>query len=318
MENTMEKGLLQEETLRTIQSEGFVLAGFVGKRDANFRNWIGDWLQKGYHADMHWLERNRATREAPCTIESYGESIIAMAYPYRTQTPDIWKGGNPISNYAWGEDYHKVLKRKLQIILRKMSSRNPKFQGRGFVDSAPIPEKIVAVAGGLGWIGKNSMLLNRYWGSYLFLAEIVCNIPFRSTTAARNYCGSCTKCVDACPTGAIVGNAVIDSNRCISYLTIEKKGAFTVAEKSSIQYQLFGCDICQQVCPWNRKQRAIPNSPFECFDRWLHLDLKRIDRLSESEFDALKQKSPIKRITLKELQRNADAVAEQNGPDGFD
>ncbi len=308
----------RDRVVRIARDQGFSLVGFLNRRDANFGNWIGDWLDGGYHGEMKWMERHRAIRRAPCTIEPYSESIITMAYPYLTKKPDCWRGRNPISNYAWGEDYHKVLKRKIEHILAEIRLAEPRFEGRGFVDSAPIPEKITAAVSGLGWVGKNGMLINRHLGSYLFLAEIVCNIPFSSTPSVKPLCGRCTKCIDACPAGAIMEGAKIDCRNCISYLTIEKREAFTDSEKSKIDYQLFGCDICQQVCPWNRKQREIPNSPFRCFERWMDLDLDRIDRLTDREYEVLKRNSPIKRVKLGELKRNARAIAETGRRQGFD
>ena len=314
----MRKLIPRDTIIRIVKDQGFGPVGFINRQDATFGNWIENWLHKGYHAEMKWMERHRTIREAPCFIEPYSESIITMAYPYFTKTPELWKNRNPISNYAWGEDYHQVLKSKIRNILTEIGALDPKFKGRGFVDSAPIPEKVTAAASGLGWIGKNSMLINRRLGSYLFLAEIVCNIPFRSTSSVRKRCGKCTKCIDACPTNAITNGAMVDSNKCISYLTIEKKDPFTLAEKSGIDYQLFGCDICQQVCPWNRGEREFSNSPFRCFDRWLDLDPDRINLLTECEFDLLKQKSPIKRIRLQQFKRNANAVLKTGGTRSFD
>ncbi len=309
---------MKDYLINLIKNQGFVLVGSVNKQDANFGNWIEHWLRNGYQADMNWLDRNSLIRETPCAIEPYGESIITLAYPYYTNPPKMWETRNPISNYAWGQDYHKVLKRKIKTILQEMKKLDSSFIGRGFVDSAPLPEKILAKVSGLGWIGKNSMLINKTWGSYLFLAEVVCNYSLPTTPPTKNRCGSCVKCIDACPTSAILEDGAIDSGKCISYLTIENKKEFTNEQKLSIDYQLFGCDICQQVCPWNRKPTEQPDSPFRCFDRWLNLSSDQVECMTEPEFELLKQKSPIKRLKLEGLKRNASVIVEKRRHQGFD
>ncbi len=309
--NTTKKARLNQQLIADlITDQGFALVGFLSRQDASLGDWITPWLEKGFHADMEWITRNAAIRESPCSIESGSASIITMAYPYRTLPPVSWESRNPISNYAWGEDYHEVLKKKLKVIINALYKLYPSFKGRAFVDSAPIPEKIVAMKSGLGWIGKNSILINKKLGSYLFLAEIVCNLLFKTTPPVKNYCGSCRKCIDACPSKAIVSDGMIDSSNCVSYLTIEKRSDFSIFEKSQIDYHLFGCDICQQVCPWNKKSPFQVSSPFQCFSRWVDIDLNDVCHLTCAEYEMIKENSPIKRATLEGLKRNAAAVLE--------
>ncbi|MBU2511746.1 tRNA epoxyqueuosine(34) reductase QueG [bacterium] len=289
--------------------EGFSAVGFLNLEDSVFEGqYLKNWIKNGYHATMKWMEDHQAIRENPCRIVDAGKSIIAAAFLYKNQSPENWGENNPISNYAWGEDYHTVLKKKLTKIMRQLEEKIPDFKGRAFVDTAPIPEKLIAARSGLGWVGKNSMLINRKLGSYLFLGEIVCDLDLPSDTPAKNYCGTCRKCIDHCPTGAILENGIIDSRRCVSYLTIEKRGDFIDDEKKMIDYQLFGCDICQQVCPWNKKAPFSPYPGFSCAEKWVNLDMKKLATISSEEYDLLKVKSPIKRARLEGLKRNASLL----------
>jgi epoxyqueuosine reductase len=290
-------------------SEGFSLVGFLHKDDCHFGDWISAWLDNGFHSEMTWMEQYQSIRNNPSIIEPYTKSVISAAFNYKSAPPEAWKGRNPISNYAWGEDYHVVLRKKLVFILRQFEKEIPGFKGRACIDTAPIPEKIIAYKSGLGWIGKNSLLINRHFGSYLFLVEIICNQEFTSEKSAKDYCGTCRKCIDACPTKAIVEDGIIDSNRCISYLTIEKRGAFSEKEESFIDYQLFGCDICQQVCPWNKKSPLSSFSPFQCSDKWVATNLASTHSLTQEEFELLKIKSPVKRAKFSGFLRNLQAVS---------
>jgi len=291
------------------EKEGFILIGFLPREDAKFPGWIDLWLEKGYFATLDWMKGNKAIREDPCSIFETGKSIISLAFPYNTSPPEGWENRNPISNYAWGEDYHVVLKKKLRRVMIALSDLDAGFQGQYFVDTAPLPEKVIAVKAGLGWIGKNSMLINPDFGSYLFLSEIVCNLELPSFVEQQeNLCGDCNLCIENCPTKSIKPNSQIDARTCISYLTIEKRGDFSTEEAKSIAYQLFGCDICQQVCPWNKKVMEITNSPFNCFKRWKQVQIENLVDLTKTEFDLLKQKSPVKRAKLEGLRRNAAAI----------
>lgn len=301
-----------KQTIRKIASdEGFVEVGYLNIDQAKFPGWLTNWLKNDYHANMSWMLNHQTIRENPCTIVENGKSIISLLYPYKTESPKHWNHQNIISNYAWGKDYHTAIKKKLKRIYQSIQSQFPDFKGRYFVDSAPIPEKIVAAACGLGWIGKNSMLINRKYGSYVFIAELVCNQDLSSTTPIKPRCGNCNKCIDVCPGQAIVDTATIDSNKCISYLTIEKRTDFTIEEKKIIQYQIFGCDICQQVCPWNKKTANNGTLEYTCFDRWKNLTPQKILNLSEEEFEVLKINSSLKRAGLTHLKRSASAILEQ-------
>lgn len=292
------------------EEEGFLAVGFLSKQDACFdTQYLETWIRNDYHAEMSWMRRHTRIRENPCTIIDNGKSIITAVIPYHTRPPQKWKNQNPISNYAWGNDYHVVIKKKLNRIILKLKQLDPKFDGRAFVDTAPIPEKLIAARCGLGWIGKNAMLINRKLGSYLFIGEIVCNLDLPSDKPAKDYCGTCSKCIEHCPTNAILEGRVVDSRRCISYLTIEKRGDFTKDEEGFIDFQIFGCDICQQVCPWNKKAPFSEESDFVCAQKWLDLDFSSLSNISAAAYNLLKIKSPIKRATLEGIRRNAQLIA---------
>ena len=297
---TLIKNLLQEE--------GFTLVGFLNKSDCDFGDWISPWLAAGYQGEMNWMEKHLSIRQNPCQIEDYARSIITVALLYKTKPPRAWSIKNPISNYAWGEDYHLVLRKKLKRAIELLQVQIPGFKGRACVDTAPIAEKIIAAKSGLGWIGKNSLLLHRQHGSYLFLGEIVTNLQLTSGTPIKDYCGTCTRCLEACPTKAIVGNGIVDSRRCISYLTIEKRSDFSEEESRWVDYHLFGCDICQQVCPFNKKQPYCDFEPFVCDPKWLETDLTNPQEMTEQRFDQLKVKSPVKRTKYQGFIRNMRAA----------
>lgn len=301
--------MISKEQIRSeLEKEGFAKVGFLHRNDAQFANWNQDWIQRGYHAEMSFMEDNSAIRADPCSIIPDGKSIISCAYPYFTRPSGGRWRRNAISSYAWGADYHKILKKKIDRVLLFLHKFSSDFQGRGFVDTAPLPEKIIAKQSGLGWIGKNGLLLNPQLGSYFFLAEIVCNLDFPSDSPQEDQCGDCDKCIRACPSGAIDGDRSVNSNNCISYLTIEKRGQFAPEQSSFIKYQVFGCDICQQVCHWNQGLEVENDSPFECFPRWRNLKIEDYSQMTQKEFDQIKIASPIKRAKLEGLQRNARTI----------
>jgi epoxyqueuosine reductase len=305
---------MEKHIISILKSLGAIQIGFLNQREALFGDWIEPWLKNGFNGNMAWMVRNRPIRIDPCSILEDGKSIISIAFPYYTETPAQWKKQHLISNYAWGEDYHGVIKKRLKVALQKISEVIPDFRGRGFTDSAPLPEKIIAAACGVGWIGKNSLLISPAWGSYIFLAEIVCNLDLTSTPPLSDKCGTCELCVNACPNSAIVDLQTIDANKCASYLTIEKHGEFNSVEERKIHYHLFGCDSCQLVCPWNQKLVPLENSPFTCDPKWLDLSLDALAALPESRFDELKIKSPLKRLKIEGIRRNARAIL-RNGSD---
>jgi len=289
------------------------LVGYVAAEDAKFGPWYTNWLERGYQAGMSYMERNLDLREDPASIEPWGKSFIVLAYPYKTPAPAGWEVKNPISRYAWGKDYHKELKKLIKPILRELEAEIGPFQHRMFTDSAPLPEKLLAQRAGLGFIGKNSLLINRSHGSYIFLAEVLTDLDLTSSTVEEQEgCGTCTQCRDHCPGDAIQPKSMINANRCISYLTIEKKGEFQQYEKLILDYQLFGCDICQECCPYNQDKPLQGDSPFSPLERWQGLTPDQVLGWSPEDFEKFKINSPIKRTGLEGMRRNGEALLNKN------
>ncbi|MDT8448260.1 MAG: tRNA epoxyqueuosine(34) reductase QueG [bacterium] len=287
---------------------GFSSVGFVGAADLELGDWFASWLERGYQAGMGYMERNLELRRRPLAIQPGARSIICLAVPYKTAAPEgFTEPGRLISRYAWGRDYHEVIKKRLKPALALLAQEFEGFEGRVFVDSAPLPEKILAQKAGLGFIGKNSLLIHPEWGSYVFLAEIVCNLELESSGPVDSAgCGDCGLCLDFCPNSAIKPQGMVDANLCISYLTIEHQGPFSSTQAKATQGQLFGCDRCQDCCPYNAQvPDQPPDSPYAFAEKWRGLSFERVHSWTAAEFDQLKITSPLKRAGLEGLKRNA-------------
>ncbi|MBY0404621.1 MAG: tRNA epoxyqueuosine(34) reductase QueG [Cyanobacteria bacterium] len=290
-------------------------------------DYLDQWLFQGFQADMKWMEDHRDKRKNPQQLVENAQSIICVTLNYYPGPPPQSVGPDDlkIAKYAQGTDYHYVLKDKLKALLAEIQTWEPSAQGRAFTDSAPLMEKAMAQRAGLGWMGKNGNLITRDYGSWVFLGELVTNLvldfdveatpPLPSFTP--NYCGTCTRCIDVCPTQAIVSPGVVDANRCLAYWTIESKAdTFPQAITENLQGWVFGCDICQDVCPWNVKF-AQPTQEPEFYPRPWNLSptVSQLLALDEEQFREAYRKSPIKRTKLKGLQRNAKACGKKNRDD---
>lgn len=266
---------------------------------------LEQWLARGYHGDMSYMERYFDLRTDPTKLVPGARSVITLLmnyYPSATQNAEAPK----ISKYAYGRDYHEVIRDKLNTFLARLKEQIGDINGRGFVDSAPVLERSWAAKSGLGWVGKNGNLLTREAGSFFFIATLIVDLALEyDDPMARDYCGTCTKCLDACPTEAILAPAVIDGSRCISYLTIELKEALIAPEfKGKMDGWMFGCDVCQDVCPWNRFARPHQEPDLEAFPEVLHLSRAEWEAMDEDTFRQLLKYSPIKRSKWKGIQRN--------------
>lgn len=266
---------------------------------------LEQWLARGYHGDMSYMERYFDLRTDPTKLVPGARSVITLLmnyYPSATQNAEAPK----ISKYAYGRDYHEVIRDKLNTFLARLKEQIGDINGRGFVDSAPVLERSWAAKSGLGWVGKNGNLLTREAGSFFFIATLIVDLALEyDDPMARDYCGTCTKCLDACPTEAILAPAVIDGSRCISYLTIELKEALIAPEfKGKMDGWMFGCDVCQDVCPWNRFARPHQEPDLEAFPEVLHLSRAEWEAMDEDTFRKLLKYSPIKRSKWKGIQRN--------------
>ena len=266
---------------------------------------LEQWLNKGLHGKMQYMENHFDLRTNPTLLVPGAKSIITLLcnyFPSENQKENVPK----VAKYAFGIDYHEVIREKLKALLKLMKTEIGEVNGRGFVDSAPVLERAWALKSGLGWIGKNGNIINKQAGSFFFIAtlivdiELVCDDPF-----AKDYCGSCRRCIDACPTDAILENKVVDGSKCISYFTIELKDAL-LPENMSGKFAnwMFGCDVCQDVCPWNRFAKPHHETAFKPLPQILNFTTQDWEDLTEEGFKQVFKNSPLKRTKFEGIKRN--------------
>ncbi|NCU02762.1 MAG: tRNA epoxyqueuosine(34) reductase QueG [Chitinophagaceae bacterium] len=263
------------------------------------------WLSKGMHGTMQYMENHFDLRVDPTLLVPGAKSVITLMmnyYPAARQQEDAPK----ISKYAYGNDYHEVIRSKLKELLQLINQQIGEVNGRGFVDSAPVLERSWAQRSGLGWIGKNGNLISKQSGSFFFLATLICDLPLEyDDPFAKDYCGSCTKCIDNCPTEAILPDKTINGSQCISYFTIELKDALIDEQmKGTFNNWMFGCDVCQDVCPWNRFSKPANEKAFTPVPEILNLTTKQWEEMSEEVFRKTFKHSPLKRTKFSGIQRN--------------
>lgn len=286
---------------------GFDLVGFASAEklsDEIIK--LNKWLESGYQSGMRYMERNADKREDVSLILPGAKSVISLGINYyKNGDFSEIEGKGKVSRYAWGKDYHYIIWEKLEKLISSIKEIDPAFEAKSYVDTGPVMDKIWAVKAGLGWQGKHTNVISREIGSWFFIATVICNRELDYGISSPDFCGSCTACIDACPTGAIVDEYVLDANRCISYLTIENKGEIADEFKGKFDDWIFGCDICQDVCPWNHKS-AVPAKAeeFKSAEN-KELDLKEIEAMTNREFKMRFEKSPVARARLKGLKRNA-------------
>jgi epoxyqueuosine reductase len=285
---------------------GFDYCGFAKaeKLDADARR-LEDWLHKGMHGSMHYMERYFDLRIDPTLLVPDAKSVITLLlnyFPSEEQQPDAPR----ISKYAYGNDYHDVIRTKLKTLLEWMQQHIGAVNGRGFVDSAPVLERAWASKSGLGWVGKNGNLITKQHGSFFFIATLICDLELEyDLPYQKDYCGTCTRCIDACPTDAILPDKTINGSQCISYFTIELKDALIPdTMKGKFENWMFGCDTCQDVCPWNRFSQPAKEAAFQPLPEILNLSTQEWEALTETSFQKLFQHSPLKRTKWKGIQRN--------------
>ena len=266
---------------------------------------IHDWVARGFHGEMRYLERSADVRADVTRFLPGARSVVMTATNYFTGA-DPTPGPVPsVARYARGEDYHLVLQERLDALLAWMQEATDRpFDAAVFVDKHWVQERVVAAYAGLGWIGKHSLLINQDLGSWVLLAGGATTLPLTPDALVADQCGACTLCIDACPTGAIVGEREVDARRCISYLTIEKDGVFDPREKAAVAGHLFGCDVCQEVCPWNRFSVPSKVEDFKPNQDLLDLTLSEWLEISDETWNKLSFESPIKRAGKGNFQRN--------------
>ena len=267
------------------------------------------WLALNHHGQMSYMANHFDMRLDPGKLVEGARSVISVLlnyYPAKTlpESRDDIK----ISKYAYGKDYHFVLKEKLQALMEAISAEIGEVNGRIFVDSAPVMDKVWAARSGLGWVGRHSNLLNRDMGSFFFIGEIICDLDLAHDGPVKDYCGTCTKCLDACPTDAIIEPYVVDGSKCISYYTIELKEAIPEEARGKFENWIFGCDICQDVCPWNRFAKPNTTSAFSLSTGLEEFTKRDWEEITEEVFAELFRKSPLKRTKYAGLKRNIEFI----------
>ncbi|MES2619411.1 MAG: tRNA epoxyqueuosine(34) reductase QueG [Bacteroidota bacterium] len=268
---------------------------------------LESWLNQQMNGKMEYMSNHFEKRVDPRKLVEGAQSVISLSYNYFTEVKQADESAPKLAMYALGKDYHDVVKEKLEILFSFIKEKIGDVTGRCFVDSAPVLEKAWAQRSGIGWVGKNTNILSKRRGSYFFLAEIILDVELEYDSPVKDYCGTCTKCIDACPTNAIYEPYKVDGSKCISYFTIELKDETLPGEmKGKFENWMFGCDICQQVCPINSQSQNHNEPQFELSQELLNLKKKDWEELTEETFQRLFKGSPVKRTKFKGLKRNIE------------
>ncbi|MCK0115147.1 tRNA epoxyqueuosine(34) reductase QueG [Gelidibacter sp. F63206] len=268
------------------------------------------WLKNNMNGEMHYMENHFDKRLDPTKLVEGSKSVISLLlnyYPDETQIENTFK----VSKYAYGTDYHFVIKDKLKELLNFITKEIGEVSGRAFMDSAPVLDKAWAAKSGLGWVGKHTLLLTQQTGSFYFVGELIIDLELEYDSPTTDHCGTCTKCIDACPTQAITEPYVVDGSKCISYFTIELKDKIPTDFKGQFEDWMFGCDICQDVCPWNRFSKAHSEPLFNPHPELLSMTKKDWEEITEDVFKDLFKKSPVKRTKFEGLKRNIEFLKKQ-------
>jgi epoxyqueuosine reductase len=296
---------------------GFDLCGIAPAADLPELRFLPEWLARGHAASMEYLSRSAERRSDVRRVVPSARSVIVTASIYNTDRPYsvecAERSRAQIARYAWGDDYHDVIGRRLDALIEWMRASEPEpFDARAYVDTGPVQERVYARHAGIGWIGKNTCVINPQLGSWIFLGEIICSLELEPDPPALDQCGTCTLCIDACPTHAIVAPAELDSNRCISYLTIEHRGEIAAELRESIGSHVYGCDICQEVCPWNQIAPRSEDPAWQPRPAWDQPSLDDLLQMTEAEMDSALSGSAMRRARPAGLRRNIAVAAENS------
>jgi epoxyqueuosine reductase len=296
------------------RSLGFTLVGVAPIRPGAEASFYSEWLDRGYAGEMRYLERQETARLDPQTLLPGARSVIVCAINYNTDRPltALERGRAWISRYAWGADYHDTLQTKLKQLARWIEDQTA-GRTRVYVDTGPLLERVFAKYAAIGWFGKNTCILNEKAGSWLFLGCLLTDLDLETDAPVPDRCGSCRRCLDACPTDAFVGPYILDSTKCISYMTIELRGTIPESDREGVGHHLFGCDICQDVCPWNRRAPISSEPAFQPKAGLFWPELDTLLGLSEDEWRGLIRGTALKRAKVKGLLRNLMVVAGNSG-----
>ena len=287
---------------------GFARAGHMVPETDRLK----EWLDAGLHGEMDYMENHFNLRTDPTQLVPDARTVISLSFNYYTVKRQLDPEAPVVSTYAFGRDYHKIIRKKLKKLLNVMGEHLGPVKGRGFVDSAPVLERAWAQRSGLGWIGKNTMLIHPRHGSYFFLAELIVDMEFEYDATIRDHCGTCRRCIEACPTGAIdIQGYVLHAEKCISYATIEKKGPIPKTFKGRMQNRVFGCDICMEICPWNRFAVEHEEAAFKPKEAFLSMDRDQWMKMEEDQYDHLFAGTPVKRAKFRGIRRNIDFLGKE-------
>lgn len=285
------------------QQIGFAKADFL-EEEAPL---LEKWLKNGFHGQMQYMENWFDKRLDPRLLVDGAKTVIVLTYNYYQEENVLSQQAPKISQYAYGKDYHFVIKEKLNELIFRIEEVHGAVQSRGFVDSAPVLERAWAKKAGIGWNGKHTLMINKNRGSFFFLATIIIDLELEeSSPFTAHHCGTCTKCIDACPTEAIIAPEIVDARKCISYLTIELKDAIPDEFKGKMDGWMYGCDVCQQVCPWNRFSIAHQEPAFKAAEQLLSMTLKDWQEMTQQTFSQIFSKSAVKRTKFIGLKRNLE------------
>ncbi|NUN71172.1 MAG: tRNA epoxyqueuosine(34) reductase QueG [Bacteroidetes bacterium] len=302
---TIEQRIREKAAELGIHKIGFARAEELSQE----RSRLAEWLHRGAHASMQWMERNADKRTDPRLVVPGAKTVISCAVNYYTPVQHSQdEGTGKFSRYAWGDDYHLHVTERIQTLFQCIKQWEPGSDGRYYVDTGPVMEKVWAARAGIGWQGKHTNLITKEYGSWVFLGEIITTLELTPDAPMEDFCGTCTACIDACPTDAITEPYDVDSQRCISYLTIEHRGEIARELGERFDRWVYGCDICQDVCPWNRFQQPTEHAEFEPRPANIDPPLQELAGLSQEEFSARFRNSPVKRTKRDGLVRNASIV----------
>jgi epoxyqueuosine reductase len=296
---------------------GFDLCGIAPAADLLELRFLREWLDRGYGGTMTYLHRSAKKRADVRNVVPSAQTVIVTGTlyntdrPYSTEIADRGRAG--IARYAWGDDYHEVIGARMETLLAWMREQSSvPFEARAYVDTGPVQERVYAQHAGIGWIGKNSCVINPEIGSWIFLAAIICSLPLEVDAPSLDQCGACTLCIEACPTQAIVAPGVLNATRCISYLTIELKSEIPKERHGGVGSHVYGCDVCQEVCPWNAAAPRSADPVWQPRAAWDRVDLLTLARRTDDDLTAALRGSPMQRAGVRGLRRNL-AVALNHG-----
>ncbi len=318
----MDRRTLTADAVKTKARElGFDVCGIAPVGEFPQLTFLRDWLEQGYAGSMTYLHRSSDRRADVRRVLPSAQTVIVTATNYNTDRPYSTEIADPrrahIARYAWGDDYHDVIGARLEALRAWMCdvSLEP-FDARVYVDTGPVQERVYAQYAGIGWIGKNTCVIHPEIGSWIFLGEIICSLPLRVDAPAFDQCGTCTLCLEACPTQALVAPGVLDATRCISYLTIEHRGEFAAGAAMAIGRHIYGCDICQEVCPWNAAPPRSDDPAWQPRESWDQVDVLSLAERSDVELMAGMRGSALRRAKVQGLRRNIAAAVTNVRRDG--